>query len=315
MTQINTDETLQEFFDSLDKLTYLKRTGEKGGYSYWYWHRKLQRIVYEKKPDRHLVASRPCYRHDPREKNRPLQAGDVVFHFRSMSFAVLYAYKGDLWYAKNRKSKRVRYRTKCLILVAANLIWDTGAEEDNLIGAQLQAELDFAEALGYKACTDDIIRKLPSIPIGENTLKRLHRLMFEQVYAWAGEYREEELVVGVHDSPTLPQAEVAEAVKIFFQDFNNPLLRRAYERGTGYLLGALLKFHVEMAWIHPFKDGNGRVIRIMCSLIALEWGHELRWNVDKGRKRQQYHKAVRYAVHNKRLKYLRHIIKQGLHPV
>ena len=173
-------------------------------------------------------------------------------------------------------------------------------------------ELDFAEALGHKACIDDIIKRLPNIPISENTLKRLHRLMFGQVYAWAGEYREEELVVGIHNSPTLPQAEVDLAVKTFFRDFTNPLLRRAHERGTEYLVEALLTFHVQMAWIHPFKDGNGRVIRIMCSLIALEWGHELRWDVDKGRKRQQYHKAVRYAVHSERKKYLRRIIRQSL---
>ncbi len=292
------------------KLAYLKRTGDSGEYRYWYWHYKLQTIVGHPKPEKSLIASRPCYTRHPYEKGRECQVGDLVMHFPSMRFAVLYGHDRGLWHAEARLGGIFCCRESSLKLVSDNLIWShTEKAEHNLVGAKTRDELNFAERLGEIEATDYIERALPHIPVEEATLLRLHRLTFQQLYEWAGKYRDEEIVVGIHNSPTLEADAIPVKVKDFFK--NSAILRQA-GRSKTCLLEALLEFHTELAWIHPFMDGNGRIIRIMCSLIAFEWGHKLIWDVEKGKKRRQYHKAVRYAVHKNKRNYLRMIIARSL---
>ena len=203
-------------------------------------------------------------------------------------------------------------RTKSLEFIFDNLIGDkTDPIESNLVGAQTQAELDFAERLGQYVIENYLKQALPNIRIGEETLQRLHYLMFGYVYKWAGQYRTEDLVVGQHESPTLDWEKVPTAIRVFFKKFSNPLLRDAHQSQT-HLEEALLELHIKLAWIHPFKDGNGRVIRLMLNLFALEWGYQINWSFDFGKKRRRYHYAVRRAVHTSNLHYLRLIIRQSL---
>jgi hypothetical protein len=77
------------FLKSNQKLVYIKRTGTKEQYRYWYWHRKLKQIVGQPKPEKHTIDIHPKYPHHPKEQPREFQVGDVVFHFPKMQFAVL----------------------------------------------------------------------------------------------------------------------------------------------------------------------------------------------------------------------------------
>ena len=97
----------------------------------------------------------------------------------------------------------------------------------------------------------------------------LHRLWLAPIYAWAGEFR------GVNIG------------KSGFQFAHEPLIERlmsALERGalrrhTPCLPGddaavahALAEVHAELILIHPFREGNGRVARMLALLMALQAG-------------------------------------------
>ncbi|MEK8018037.1 MAG: hypothetical protein VSS75_014275, partial [Candidatus Parabeggiatoa sp.] len=78
-----------------------------------------------------------------------------------------------------RLGSLLKCRIASLEFIFDNLIGaKTEPIESNLVGAQTQAELDFAERLGQYSIENYLKQALPNIRIGEETLQRLHYLMF-----------------------------------------------------------------------------------------------------------------------------------------
>lgn len=291
------------------KLFYLKRTGSSNHYKYWYWSNKLDCILPNPKPiDKNLINSNPTYRHDPRVLDREFQVGDIIYHLRSKDFAVLITCQASVWEVKARTGVCYQCKEDEIILVASNIYPGKKNEvEPNLLYAKTQEELDFAERLGEIDVTDFTESNLPDIPITKNTLKELHKIWFRNVYIWAGCFRTEPILVGRHNAETLPWEDIETELNMFFEMFAK-LISNISEKS---LTDALLKLHFVLAWIHPFKDGNGRLIRYFSNLVALQFGYELHWNLSTSRKISQYQKAVKQAV-NGDLKALRKIISSSL---
>ncbi|MDP4529002.1 Fic family protein [Alkalimonas delamerensis] len=45
----------------------------------------------------------------------------------------------------------------------------------------------------------------------------------------------------------------------------------------------LAHFFCEMNVVHPFREGNGRTLRLFCELVAIQAGYELDWKpISKG---------------------------------
>jgi cell filamentation protein len=60
---------------------------------------------------------------------------------------------------------------------------------------------------------------------------------------------------------------------------------------------ALAVVHVELVLIHPFREGNGRVARLLAVLMGLQAGlPALYFDKLSGRKRRQYFAAVRAGI-------------------
>lgn len=299
------------FLNSKKNITYLKRTGHLGQYRYWYWHQKFGCLVAGKKPKIEIIEQSPQYAHHPHAEDREFQVGDVVFHWERHRFGVLICQKSGFWFVSPRIGTVWRCKEAGLELVCGNIhVWKTEKIEDNLIGAKTQAELEFAERINAEKFSPLFEAGLPNISIGEKTLLKLHRMMFHGIYAWAGRYRKEDLVVGKFDSPTLGWQDIKPEIKIFFKGFGKGLHKQT-DSGEKHLIEALLVLHKKLAWMHPFQDGNGRIIRLFSEIVALEWGYALNWNMD-GRNRKKYHYAVRKAVHTSKDSYLRAIIKSAL---
>ena len=63
------------------------------------------------------------------------------------------------------------------------------------------------------------------------------------------------------------------------------------------LAAALAEVHVELVLIHPFREGNGRVARILAVLMGLQAGlPALYFDKLAGRTRQRYFAAVRAGL-------------------
>ena len=126
---------------------------------------------------------------------------------------------------------------------------------------------------------------------------RMHRLWLERIYPWAGKYRQ----VNVKKD-SFPFAAAAQIPKLMAEFEDGPLKRHTpcHSASIEHLATALAEVHVELVLIHPFREGNGRVARILAVLMGLQAGlPALYFDKLSGRKRQKYFAAVQAGLdHN-----------------
>ncbi len=107
-------------------------------------------------------------------------------------------------------------------------------------------------------------RLRPSSVAREAWLRRLHRRMYDQVWAWAGQYRTTERNLGVpywrirmdiRDLEADAQAWLADTSATRFSDDE-----------------CAIRFGYRLAVIHPFPNGNGRWSRLAADAIIVALG-------------------------------------------
>lgn len=98
---------------------------------------------------------------------------------------------------------------------------------------------------------------------------RLHRLWLSPIYAWAGEYRTVNLGKGGFQfaNAALIPALMEELERKVLQQYT-PCLAAPDEA----IAEALAIVHAELILVHPFRDGNGRVVRLLALLMGLQAG-------------------------------------------
>lgn len=123
---------------------------------------------------------------------------------------------------------------------------------------------------------------------------RIHKVWLGRVYSWAGKYRQ----VNVKKD-NFPFAAAAQIPKLMAAFEEGPLRQCTPCRpaATDALAMALAVVHVELVLIHPFREGNGRVARLLAVLMGLQAGlPALYFDKLSGRKRRQYFAAVRAGI-------------------
>lgn len=300
-------------------MVYLKRTGAWPEYRYWYWHPKETCLVTSRgcsRPQRHEIASRPSYIRHPLDPSRTQrQVGDVAYHELSGQLCDI---------VRLGSHGRAEVYVRChddltdlpqreLTLVSANVAGGPGMHpaDPNFAEAIWAVEQAHLESAGQFSLDNYILDHYPALHIGEQTMRDFHERLLGHVFPWAGTLRKEAVWVGRRDSPTPPSKVVPQQVQEFFHAFANPLLRRA-RADRHSLLAALSELHCELARIHPFMDGNGRVIRRLCDVIALQRGYRLEWRLRRSDERKRYHYAVRKAVHQRRRYFLNRLLERAL---
>lgn len=134
--------------------------------------------------------------------------------------------------------------------------------------------------------------------INEKTLLQCHKVLFEHIYSWAGEYRTHPVVVGDKERPTMDHDEIRKALKASLRACTKRELEKI--KSKEQLILKLATLHAELAWIHPFEDGNGRSIRLFLQIVAATMGYEFDMEKLDGsnKNKRAYHYAVRCAIHN-----------------
>jgi len=100
----------------------------------------------------------------------------------------------------------------------------------------------------------------------------LHRDWLGEIFDWAGEYRHVNLGKGGFHFAA------ASRIPELMADFEKRVLRvhtPCTARSPAVIAAALAELHVELILIHPFRDGNGRVARMVSTLMALQSGTRL----------------------------------------
>lgn len=122
----------------------------------------------------------------------------------------------------------------------------------------------------------------------------MHHIWLGSIYSWAGHYRQ----VNVKKDE-FSFAAAAQIPKLMMELEKGPLARHTPCRpaSKGSLAAALAEVHVELVLIHPFREGNGRVARILAVLMGLQAGlPALVFDRLSGKRRQEYFAAVRAGL-------------------
>jgi cell filamentation protein len=121
-----------------------------------------------------------------------------------------------------------------------------------------------------------------------------HSQWLGEVYPWAGEYRQVNIGKGGF------MFAMAAQVPRLMQEFERDVLARyspcIFDKLED-VLEALAITHCELVLIHPFREGNGRLSRLLSQLMALQAGLPLlNFSGIKGKKREEYFAAVRASM-------------------
>lgn len=118
-------------------------------------------------------------------------------------------------------------------------------------------------------CLDDLFDTAPSgIAITPEGLREIHRRIAGDLFPdWAGRWRIIEVQVGTH-LPPLPRQ-----IPVHMRNFCLDLEERLRHVGDAQSIAGLLGWvDWRFQWIHPFKDFNGRVGRILLVALAYKLG-------------------------------------------
>ena len=122
----------------------------------------------------------------------------------------------------------------------------------------------------------------------------VHRIWLESIYVWAGQYRQ--VIMSKGDFTFAFPAQIPRLMA----ELGNKLLSRRTPCRAGSLAAlaeVLAVVHVELLLIHPFREGNGRIARLLAVLMALQAGMPyLDFSKIKGKKKNEYFAAVRAGI-------------------
>lgn len=151
-----------------------------------------------------------------------------------------------------------------------------GSEErvlSNKLGITRPEDMNEAELVLLQKLYLEVLREhLPPGRISVLHLRRWHRRWLGNVYDWAGQYRS--VNMSKDGFPFAPAAQLQRLMQIFDTDF---LARHTPCRGmnTEELTEAIAVLHVEFILMHPFREGNGRISRLLADVMAVQAGRDL----------------------------------------
>lgn len=163
--------------------------------------------------------------------------------------------------------------------------WDEYAQEDhqlivaregkqclNWAGCLDQSEINRRETDGVNRAREfvlDLIQQNPIAPITLETIQRIHKEMFDELYPWAGEWR----------TVVISKAGITWDVPfhdmgIMMRNFEANTLNRApfISDNDDAVLEFAARVLGEYIAIHPFREGNGRSAFLIAEIILLQNG-------------------------------------------
>ncbi len=165
----------------------------------------------------------------------------------------------------------------------------------NRLGIKSPQEMDVAEARALERAMNSFIGSY-----GEShrfmvpDLLALHKDWLGEIYDWAGKYRQ--VNISKDGFPFAAAAQVPRLMALFEPNVlqrNTPCTFK----DQAEVIRTLAKTHVELVLIHPFREGNGRLARILSTLMALQAGLPLLdFSLIAGVKKEAYFAAIQAGM-------------------
>jgi cell filamentation protein len=142
-----------------------------------------------------------------------------------------------------------------------NTNWTPFPEDNSLVNEYEAKGIAMAELFVFEL---DI-----EIQITTTLILEIHKIAFNELYDWAGQWRKTQVIVGQLVPP--PPTQVIQAMYQFIDNLNFKIsIAENKERHIECFVFA----HYEFIKIHPFNNGNGRTGRILMNLVAMKLGYQ-----------------------------------------
>lgn len=150
----------------------------------------------------------------------------------------------------------------------------------NNVGSKTFQTRDEQEVAGYAIVCEEICNRYSSIPLTENAIKQLHIWLLQYSYKdhrHRGEYKKIPVRIEAFDShgksagilfESTPPLETPYKMQELISWTND-----AFEKKELHPLIVIGIFIVLFLAIHPFQDGNGRLSRLLTTLLMLRSGY------------------------------------------
>lgn len=156
------------------------------------------------------------------------------------------------------------------------------------------------EAEGTKKALQYVIRLSEKrVKITPELIQDIHQKGFGFIFPdWAGKFRIVDVTVGEYEPPHY--SKIAVLIRNLCDDLEERLKHipslEDEERFLAEVISLLAWFQHRFVWVHPFKDYNGRLARLLTNLLVLNFGlPALEIKAETGQDRQKYIKAMKAA--------------------
>ncbi len=182
--------------------------------------------------------------------------------------------------------------------VQANEEYEPGSKKrvlKNLLSIKRKREMDKIEFEALEGALSQLITEYDSNHcFNANDICKIHKIWLGKIYPWSGEYRQVNMC-----KSGFPFAAANLIPKLMIELEKNLLAN--YTPCCNYTLEMIAKpiaiVHTELLLIHPFRDGNGRLARLLAILMGLQANlPPFDFRNIKGKMKQKYIHAVQAGL-------------------
>lgn len=215
---------------------YQLRSGKRGSYKYWYKNYSNGKLYEGKKPD----------------------AAVIEYFEKIITHPSIDEITENPWENYNSKNPQMIYSKE------SNVPF-------NKLGITNRDELELYESYLLSVAYRRILENLKSmpeyyLPINREKILNLHRIIFHDLYDWAGKYRN--INMSKEGFPFPPADLINSEMRCIDKNLFNKINYNA-EATLEELAELLAYISAELTIIHPFREGNGRIIRVILDIISI----------------------------------------------
>lgn len=165
----------------------------------------------------------------------------------------------------------------------------------NLLNITTRQEIERVETELLFEVTDQLLDEFDKDRcFSADDISQIHRRWLGSVYGWAGKYRH--VVMSKGNFTFAAPAHIPRLMADFEKEILGKFTPCTY-KARQKIITALAIVHTELILIHPFREGNGRVSRLLAILMALQAGLPfLDFSGFEKERREEYFAAVRYGL-------------------
>jgi cell filamentation protein len=165
----------------------------------------------------------------------------------------------------------------------------------NIPGIRRKKELEALETSELLRTTNQLIQTYDrSHRFTAEDICGMHKLWLGSIYVWAGRYRQ--VMISKGGFPFASPDQIPRLMNELEREILKPFTPCVF-KDRDKIIQALAVVHTELLIIHPFREGNGRLARLLANLMGLQADlPSLDFSGIRGKRREVYFAAVRSGM-------------------